>query len=132
MPDVHHCRECDSFLAGKRADNPDLPTKPFLIPAADCTTAKIHDFALTLWFLVDGDGNLAGCGDTLDLGSMVVLQVCFYSSMLNFAPPSLCSAACRHWTHFDCRTKPQVRQASDDKPQKLSVFAIFSITYRRH
>ena len=78
MPDVHHCRECDSFLAGKRADNPDLPTKPFLIPAADCTTAKIHDFALTLWFLVDGDGNLAGCGDTLDLGSMVVLQVCFY------------------------------------------------------
>ena len=72
---LYRCRESDSFLAGKRPENPDELNKPFLIPAADCTTAKIHDFALTLWFVVDGDGNLSGCGDKLGLGSMVALQV---------------------------------------------------------
>ena len=77
LSDNDRYRESDSFLAGHRSENPDDAglTKPFLIRAADCTSAKIHDFALTLWFLVDGDGNLAGCGHKLGLGSMVVLQV---------------------------------------------------------
>ena len=62
LSDIDRYRESDSFLAGHRSENPDDAglNKPFLIRAADCTSAKIHDFALTLWFLVDGDGNLAG------------------------------------------------------------------------
>ena len=101
QPNVYQYREYDSFLAGRRAENHEQPNQPFLIPAANCTTAKIHDFALTLWFLVDGDGNLAGCGDTLSLGSMVVLQVSMFLSVLNSASFSLCIAARRYWTHFD-------------------------------